>query len=449
MNVASSGNFDPFMDSNLFSIKWQGQLQLTREEIELLGDRHLMITTNAKEQYRCILPEDKKLSQQGSSEHVGPSVDDLMKPLFKQTHCSYRIESYWTYELCHGKHLKQYHESKEQGMQPRIQEFYLGYGNHRESMTEESRLAEQTYIPVREVEGISLPYYEIIMGDGTKCDLTGKPRTAHVLYVCHVEGRGEVYEFKESSTCVYEVVVLTALLCKHPSYKPKTQPVSEIRCHAMDGSPLKPSELTSIEYESRNLQTVGKDYIIEDNPVEERKPQFIRKQPQEKEAPKMQPDPQSQLGALTDKQTLRDFLTGSQCLRGGTGWWKHEICFGKFVKQFHMEGSKENNILLGYWNKEKHITWLQNNPNKKPRPAEGRKILSLYYSGGDTCDLTKKPRNCEVRLKCLQNLKIPHAVALSLAEPESCQYVLTVESALFCPILKDADDNGLFENLNI
>ena len=27
-----------------------------------------------------------------------------------------QIESYWTYELCHGKHIKQYHENKELGL---------------------------------------------------------------------------------------------------------------------------------------------------------------------------------------------------------------------------------------------------------------------------------------------------------------------------------------------
>ncbi|KAK0056956.1 endoplasmic reticulum lectin 1 [Biomphalaria pfeifferi] len=436
------------MDSNLFSIKWQGQLDLTREEVELLGDRHLMITTNAQEQYRCILPDDKKSSKESSPQHDGPSVDEIMKPLFKQTHCSYRasIESYWTYELCHGRHLKQYHESKEQGMQPKLQEYYLGYGNHRESMTEERKLAEQSSSPpVREVEGISLPYYEVVMNDGTKCDLTGVPRKVHVLYVCHQEGRGEVYEFKESSTCVYEVVVLSALLCKHPNYKPKTPSVSEIRCHAMEGSPLKPSQLTSLEYEARHLQTASQDYMNEVNVLEERKPKFIRKHPEDKEdVQKLPPDPQSQLGALTDKQTLLNILTGSQCLRGGSGWWKHELCFGKFIKQFHVEAGKESNIFLGYWDKDKHLAWLEANPNKRPRSADSRKYVSLYYSDGDVCDLTKKPRSCEVRLKCVQNDKMPHAVALSLSEPEPCQYFLTVESALFCPIMKDADENGLF-----
>lgn len=34
---------------------------------------------------------------------------------------------------------------------------------------------------------------------------------------------------------------------------------------------------------------------------------------------------------------LERFFTGQDCLTGGTGWWKYEICYGKQVIQFHVK----------------------------------------------------------------------------------------------------------------
>lgn len=48
--------------------------------------------------------------------------------------------------------------------------------------------------------------------------MTGVPRRAAIQYVCQPDGHGEVYEIKETSSCEYEVVVLTSLLCSHPVY---------------------------------------------------------------------------------------------------------------------------------------------------------------------------------------------------------------------------------------
>ena len=53
---------------------------------------------------------------------------------------------------------------------------------------------------------------------GTTCDLTGMPRRCAIQYVCQPDGHGEVYEIKETSTCEYEVIILTSLLCPHPVY---------------------------------------------------------------------------------------------------------------------------------------------------------------------------------------------------------------------------------------
>lgn len=49
-----------------------------------------------------------------------------------------------------------------------------------------------------------------------------------------------------------------------------------------------------------------------------------------------------------DTSPVESFLSGKNCLNGGTGWWKYEFCYGKTVEQYHIEkdGSKTS-ILLG------------------------------------------------------------------------------------------------------
>ena len=136
---------------------------------------HILITTVAKEKYRCIVPKTAKDSSYHSKidadgTYNGPSEIDLLRPLFNQKTCSYRvsstntyhvcfivscfesqIETYWTYELCHGRFLRQYHEEKDSGLvsvilqtspskslshchalfspeqKTQLQEYYLGY----------------------------------------------------------------------------------------------------------------------------------------------------------------------------------------------------------------------------------------------------------------------------------------------------------------------------------
>ena len=59
------------------------------------------------------------------SDYTGPDALGLLEKLFVQSGCVYRMEPYWTYELCHGKHLRQYHEERE-GKNIKLQEYFLG-----------------------------------------------------------------------------------------------------------------------------------------------------------------------------------------------------------------------------------------------------------------------------------------------------------------------------------
>jgi len=47
-------------------------------------------------------------------------------------------------------------------------------------------------------------------------------------------------------------------------------------------------------------------------------------------------EPEQMLSEENDSEFLKGFLSGQECLTGGTGWWKYELCYGKQVTQFHV-----------------------------------------------------------------------------------------------------------------
>jgi endoplasmic reticulum lectin 1 len=83
----------------------------------------------------------------------------------------------------------------------------------------EIKVSERQEVPVRKIEGLSLPYLLVTMDSGTLCDLNGKPRMTRVYYVCYPAGKHEIFSLEEASSCEYEIVVLTPYLCQHPDYR--------------------------------------------------------------------------------------------------------------------------------------------------------------------------------------------------------------------------------------
>lgn len=139
----------------------------------------------------------------------------------------------------------------------------------------EIKNGERQEVPVRKIEGLSLPYLLVTMDSGTLCDLNGKPRMTRVYYVCFLAGKHEIFSLEEASSCEYEIVVLTPHLCQHPDYRLFSDTISDIlyslltihllyrakeseenkiNCWAVEGSPKKPSSLLDIETESLMLQ---------------------------------------------------------------------------------------------------------------------------------------------------------------------------------------------------
>lgn len=145
-----------------------------------------------------------------------------------------------------------------------------------------------------------------------------------------------------------------------------------------------------------------------------------------------------------DISQVQSFLEGKNCLTGGTGWWKYEFCYGKYVRQFHVDkfGGKTS-ILLGVYDEKNHKEFLLKHPEKRPKAKGQRKQITHFYTGGSTCDKTGQQRQTEVVLKCLENAPSRSSVSLYLLEPKVCHYILGVESPLICDILDKVGEDGL------
>ncbi|XP_006638835.1 endoplasmic reticulum lectin 1 isoform X1 [Lepisosteus oculatus] len=463
--VTARGGSPTFTDDIPFKIRWPGpEFSLPTSGALYREDDFIIMTTTDKEKYKCMIPSLSGGDEDENKVYTGPNPAALLEPLFRQSSCSYRIESYWTYEVCHGKHVRQYHEEKETGQKINIQEYFLGNmirksepspaGPESEKVEEsDTEKQTETEVPTKNIEGQLTPYYPVEMGNGTPCILKqNQPRSTTIMYVCHPEAKHEILSIAEVTTCEYEVVVLTPLLCSHPKYRFKTSPVNDIFCQSLQGSPLRPQRLAQLDREQEELL----------------RPPFSSTQDREEEASSLREElfssthkpinvggqAQAQVAVgtthisrLTDEQLIKEFLSGSYCLHGGVGWWKYEFCYGKHVHQYHEDKeSGKNIVVVGNWNKEEHLEWAKKNIARsyqlKDEAVPKVKVVSHFYGHGDVCDLTGKPRQVIVKLKCKES-ESPHAVTVYMLEPQTCQYILGVESPVICKILDTADENGL------
>ncbi|KAF7662422.1 hypothetical protein LDENG_00235990 [Lucifuga dentata] len=458
---ANRGGYPTFTDEIPFKITWPGaEFTLPLSGALYSEDDFVIMATTEKEKYKCLLPSLTVGDEDDDKQYSGPSPAELLEPLFKRSSCSYRIESYWTYEVCHGKHIRQYHEEKETGQQKiSIQEYFLGDKAQKSQSAETEKVEEaddvssgnEAEVLSKNIEGQLTPYYSVEMGNGTPCVLKqNQPRSTSVLYVCHPEAKHEILSIAEVTTCEYEVVVLTPLLCAHPKYRFKSSPVNAIFCQALAGSPLRPQQLAQLDREqeeqlkppfSATLDTKEEEVspMREEAFTSTHKPMTVGGQSQVTVGT-------THISRLTDDQLIKEFLSGSYCLHGGVGWWKYEFCYGKHVHQYHEDKEQGKNIVVvGSWNTEEHIEWAKKNVARsyqlKEDGVQKVKLVSHLYGHGDLCDLTGKPRQVIVKLKCKES-ESPHAVTVYMLEPQTCQYILGVESPVICRILDTADEYG-------
>lgn len=213
----------------------------------------MIVTTHNKETYKCTIPDIDNKENEKTEQYIGPGPFELVSSLFSSSACSYRIESYWTYEICHGNYIKQFHEERE-GKTMKMQEYSLGLWSQEKTNEYKAKLAaaegDEAKLKYKKIDTASLPYFEVEMTDGTYCELNNEHRSTKVLYVCYPHAKNDVYSLKETSTCQYEVVILTTTLCAHPSFKPQETSDNNINCTPVNDAPTKPRSLLMMEVDS-------------------------------------------------------------------------------------------------------------------------------------------------------------------------------------------------------
>ncbi|EDW04023.1 GH10202 [Drosophila grimshawi] len=470
--TATAHDAKDFDDSVLYKIAFDVPDLLSEPE---LGNQLRTFYTPDKEKYECLIPALQMPKEEEKTNQPELSPIGLLQPIFSAPTCSYRIEAYWSYEICHGHHVRQYHEERE-GKNVKFQEYYLGKWSD-----EKTELAKKEWEAERKtdskpkyktlkIDNTRYPYFEMEFTDGTLCDIINAPRTTMARYVCYPHGKDDIYSFKETSSCNYEAIILTSSLCAIPAFHAEETKEISIKCFNSQTEPHKPLSMLRQELneweESENDLLISKEsktppkmfskadigdivtfkysgdvdkIILElmangDIEVDHDLQQIVLSRG----------GPGGTTPApLNDLTPIKEFISGKNCLTGGTGWWKYEFCYGRHVRQFHKDKNSEVELFLGYFSEESHRLWASSNPDKGARRPGFTSSLWHHYEKGTHCDRSGLPREVDVKLTCTPVTNSGTAVSMYLLEPKTCQYILVVESPIICDLMHYADDSGL------
>ncbi|CAL5229222.1 g12505 [Coccomyxa viridis] len=197
------------------------------------------ITPDTQAQRASSLKDDEQNMQKDPSELLS-ALDSL---------CLYRIEDWWTYELCYKKHVRQFHKDAENAMS----EYDLGqYDVDRSDL--------DTILDNGTLTGASSKYVRQVYAGGEACDITGKLRETEVHFVCSEEGKEGIKSIREHATCQYTLVFATSQLCKHPGFQIPKQPVHTIVCSRPGGSQQADSTVPA-QPQEMDQESEGKDSV--------------------------------------------------------------------------------------------------------------------------------------------------------------------------------------------
>lgn len=430
-----ASEYDAFDDSVFFDVVW-GDPKADYKD----GKEEIIIHTENNEEYICQLPQLSVFQSDGYGDE-NLAAREIIAKLEDEKACSYRVDSYWIYEICHGRHVKQFHEERDVDNKKALvkQAYFLGYISYDSYPVPINSDLEQT--PTINHAGALRPYYSVVYSGGTACDLIpGVSRQTTVFYLCMPDFQTSVVSVKEASTCKYEVIIYTSLLCKNNIYRVKEDPINHIYCLSKDGNKWK----SPIGYNKLSNKK-GKTLFDMHGSIPPKTFEEYLDLSHPKSVKNLEP-PEPKRSQLTfpEKTFIQQFLSGEKCVIGGVGWWKYEFCYQKSVKQFHKErkGPKIE-LLLGIWDEKRHkdhVTEIGKTFDDSKIPT----YTDLYFFLGSICDETGLPRQVKVRIRCSKNDSHNiQSLTMFMEEPKTCFYKFTAESVLFCKILENVDEYGI------
>ncbi|XP_071349440.1 protein OS-9 isoform X1 [Trachinotus anak] len=174
----------------------------------------MMVSSKYKQLYECRLPaqavrfHQDSASEPDSEGYTGPDIPDLLSPMHNAP-CLVKTKDWWTYEFCHGQHIRQYHL---EDTEIKGDILFLGYYESEFDWNNETAKASKQHRLKR--------YHSQTYVNGSKCDINGNPRETEVRFVCE-EGSGDyIARVDEPQSCRYVLTVHTSRTCQHPFLRP-------------------------------------------------------------------------------------------------------------------------------------------------------------------------------------------------------------------------------------
>nr|XP_033938620.1 protein OS-9 isoform X3 [Pseudochaenichthys georgianus] len=174
----------------------------------------MMVSSKYKQLYECRLPAQAvRFHQDSASEpesqgYTGPDIPELLSPMHS-AQCLVKTKDWWTYEFCHGRHIRQYHledtEIKGDILFLGHYESEFDWSNDTAKVSKQHRLKR---------------YHSQSYRNGSKCDLIGIPRETEVRFVCEEGSNDYIARVDEPQSCRYVLTVHTSRTCQHPFLRP-------------------------------------------------------------------------------------------------------------------------------------------------------------------------------------------------------------------------------------